>query len=293
MKITLDQPRTGGDNRTERPAESLFNGPGEEGTGVEVEAEQIIDVSPSEAWPWRINPSINTWQVQMRAVKGILVPFAMMDSQAAREAARAGADVAEAAGGVASYPFSDKYLPLSDRRDDEGDRIIDVNPDNFDERWAHFLTLYPDHFEKGLPTHGGTQVMSAVEASDMHFLGTAKEPGEFFSRPRGKRPKRARILHTDGLLKDAAKFRAYLAQATAVEDSTTSTVTPLGRHGEWDEAWIIAIYGEEGGEGHQAYEQYVDLAKDHPWIHPLYFENVMNGDEAAEDVALLAVPDAA
>ena len=64
----------------------------------------------------------------------------------------------------------------------------------------------------------------------------------------------------------------------------------LGQHGEWDEAWIVAIYGEEGGESRQAYEQYVEIARDHPWIHPVYFSNVMNPDETAEDIAYLAVP---
>jgi hypothetical protein len=52
----------------------------------------------------------------------------------------------------------------------------------------------------------------------------------------------------------------------------------------------VAIFGEEGGAGHAAYEQYVKLAKDHPWIHPYYFAGVTNGLEVAEDMATAGVP---
>jgi hypothetical protein len=284
IEITRSEPSTGGPNRTKREEMApLFDGP-----EAEVEPEQYVDVSPSEAWPWDSNPQMCTWLVQIPSVKGVTEPFALLDSQAAAERARAGADAAQAAGGVATYPFSNVYLPLSDQRDDEGDLIIDLNPDNFDQRWAHFLSMYtPRYFENGMPAHGGTMIMSAVEAGDEHFMD------ELGSRPRAARPKRARMVHTDGLLKDADKFRRYLEQAKPVTDLNASTRTPLGSHGEWDEAWLIAIYGEEGGEGRAAYRQYSELAKDHPWIHLVYFENVVNGAEASEDIAYLAVPTAA
>jgi hypothetical protein len=287
MKFSIErgEPTTGGPSRTSREEMApLFDGTGAEGEGVEAEPEQDVDVSPSLAWPWDSDPSMMTWNVLVPSVKGVTEPFAAMDSQAAAEQQRAGSKLAVAAGGVATFPFSNRYLPLSDQRDDEGDLIIDVNPANFDERWAHFLRMYPRYFENGLPTHGGTVAMEAMAAADEHFMD------EFGKRPRAKRPKRPRILHTDGLLQDAKDFLRYLSQAKAVDDPATSTVTPLGQHGEWDEAWIVAIYGEEGGEGHKAYEQYVGLAKHAPWIHPVYFANVMSGDEAAEDIAYLAVP---
>jgi hypothetical protein len=283
MKIDRDQPTTGGPSRTNREEMApLFDGAGEDGAGIEVEPEQLVDVSPSLAWPWVSDEKVRTWEIELASVKGITEPFAVMDSQAAAEQARAGG-AAEAAGGVATWPFSNKYLPLSDQRDDEGEEIIDVNPSNFDARWAHFLRMYPRYFENGVPTHGGTEIMTAVRAADEHFME------EFGERPRGKRPKRARIVHTDGLLKDADKFRTYLSQAKPVTDAASS-VTQLGSHGEWDEAWLIAIYGEEGGESREAYQQYVELARDHSWIHPVYFASVMNGAEAAEDIAYLAVP---
>lgn len=285
IEITRSEPSTGGPNRTRREEMApLFDGEGHDGSGVEVEPEQYVDVSPSLAWPWEMNPQMCTWLVLVPSVKGITEPFALMDSQAAAEQARAGGNAEAAAGGVASYPFSNRYLPLSDQRDDEGELIIDLNPANFDQRWAHFLSMYPQYFENGLPMHGGTEIMAAVEAGDEHFMD------ELGKRPRNKRPKRARIAHTDGLLSDEAKFRRYLSQAKPVTDLAVSTKTPLGSHGEWDEAWIVAIYGEEGGDGRKAYRQYAELAKDHPWIHPVYFANVMNAAEASEDIAYLAVP---
>jgi hypothetical protein len=281
MQIIRTEPDTGGPNRTARQEMApLFDG-----KDAEVEPEQYVDVSPSEAWPWDSSPSVTTWSVQIPSVKGITEPFAVMDSQAAAEQARGGG-AAEAAGGVATYPFSSRYLPLSDRRDDEGKLIIDVNPGNFDQRWGYFLALYPQFFEGGLPAHGGTVAMAAIKAGDDHFMD------EFAERPRDKRPTRARIVHTDGLLSDEVEFRQYLSQAKPVSDPGTSTVTPLGSHGEWNEAWVIAIYGEEGGDGHKAYEQYVALAKDYPWVHPVYFAGVMNADETTEDLAYLAVPTA-
>lgn len=287
MKINIEreQPTSGGPSRTNREEMApIFDGEGKDGEGIEAEPEEIVDVSPSLAWPWDLEPSMMTWNVLVPSVKGTIEPFAAMDSQAAAEQARAGANAAIAAGGVAMFPFSNRHLPFSDRRDDEGELIIDANPANFDERWLYFLSLYPQYFENGLPTHGGTEVMTAVAEADKHFMG------EFGNRPRGARPKRPRMLHTDGLLKDAKAFRRYLSDAQPLQDKDLSTHSVLGQHGEWDEAWIVAIYGPEGGEPREAYQQYVEIARDHPWIHPVYFSNVMNAEETSEDIAYLAVP---
>jgi hypothetical protein len=260
----------------------LFNG-----AKAEVNPEAYVDVSPSEAWPWQTDQDMCTWNVQIPSVRAVTVPFALLDSQAENEQQVAASLVDASAGGVEIWPFSDKHLAFSDKRDPEGNLIIDANPVNFDERWAYFLSIHPRYFDNGLPGYGGTNIMTAVSASDDHFMR------EFGGKTRSERPVRARMVHTDGLLKDADKFRAYLAMAAPVRSPEVSTVISLGNHKEWEEAWIIAIYGEEGGEGHRAYEQYREIAQDHPWIHPVYFASVVNPDEAAEDVAYLTVPVAA
>lgn len=201
---------------------------------------------------------------------------------------------ADEAGGVELWPFSDTYLRLSAKKDADGDPIIDANPGNFDERWAEFVQLHRDHFDAhGMPEYGGTEVMLAIAAGDAHFIGNPKDPqdkGEFGERPAAERPFRLRSLWTDGALEDKAGFIAYLSQATPVIDPTVSETTTIGLDGQWDEAWLVGIFGEEGGGGHKAYEEYVELAKTHPWIYPLYFENVINDAEITEDMSLAGVP---
>jgi hypothetical protein len=272
MKIERTEESTGGNLRTKREEIApLFDGKGE------VEPEQYLDCSPSEGWPWDSDPTITTWRLQLASVKGYLVPFGQLDSQAGHEAG---------GGGIATYPFSDRYLPLSDQEDDEGEIIIDVNGTNFDQRLRYFMELHSQFFENGIPTRGGTVIMSAIDAGDEHFMD------EFGDRARDARPTRLRAVWTDGLLRDAKRFQDYLRQAQAAT-SQVSNVTKVGRHGEWDEVWAIAIFGDEGGDGHKAYLQYVELAKDHPWIHPYYFEGVKNPDEISEDMAIASVPTAA
>jgi hypothetical protein len=266
MQITRTEVPTGGPNRT--PQEhivSLNTGP------REVEPELIgPDFSESETWPWKSDPSKNTWDIQIEAVRQFIVPFEGLDSQAADEQA-GGSDEK---GGVYAYPFNNNFLPVGDG-DDDGD----LNSANFDRKMAAFLKKYGDN---GRP-QGGTEIMQSVNASDKHFLGTKKEPGEFYDTPRDERPVRARVVFTDGALNDVAKFIAYLKQATLSKDG-------YGAHGEWDEVWAVAIIGEEGGGGHAAYEQYQEIAKDHPWVHPYYFEGVVNPAEIAEDMAVAVVP---
>ncbi len=270
MKIERTEPNTGGPNRTRREEiRPLLTGT----RGFE--PEQYPDCSPSEGWPWKARPEINTWTVQLASMKGFTVPFAALDTEAANE---------KEAGGVATYPFSDVYLPLSNKKDEDGELIIDVNPSNFDQRIKEFIQLHSQNFENGLPRYGGTVLMEALVAGDEHFME------EFGEKPLAKRPGRGRVIWTDGLLTDIEQVMAYMAQAKAVDDPTASDVTPVGRHGDWDEVIVVAIFGEEGGDGHQAYEQYVQFAKTHPWAHPLYFENVISGDEIAEDMAYAVVP---
>jgi len=124
--------------------------------------------------------------------------------------------------------------------------------------------------------------MEAIRAGDAHYIG------EFGDKPRAERPVRARVVWTDGMLHDAAAYRRYLEQATLSPEG-------YGSHGEWDEAWAVAITGEgqlsDGiNPGKDAYQQYAKLAKDHSWIHAYYFERVANPDEIAEDMAVAVVP---
>jgi hypothetical protein len=262
MQITRTETSTGTEDRTRREEIVPLN------TGTrEVEPEMYLDCSESEGWPWSSQPSLNTWGIQIEAVRGFIVPFEALDSQAAAE--QAGGD--DEQGGVYAYPFSNAFLPIG-KGDDDGD----LNSSNFTEKLAAFMAKY---FRDGLP-RGGTEAMTAIRAGDEHFMG------EFRSDPRDERPVRARVMWTDGMLNDASQFQRYLAQATLTPEG-------YGAHGDWDEVWAVAILGEPGGGGKAAYEQYVALAKDHPWIHAYYFEGVTNPAEVAEDMAVAVVPTAA
>ncbi len=264
MQITRTETPTGGPNRTPREEITELN------TGTrEVEPEGYLDFSESEGWPWESDPARNTWNIQIEAVRQFIVPFEDLDSQAKAE--QAGGD--EDKGGVYFYPFSHRFLPIGDG-DDDGD----LNSANFADKMSAFLRKYG---KKGLPA-GGTEIMTAVTAGDRHFLG------EFREDPRDERPVRARVVFTDGALRDANQFRSYLEQATLDRD------TGYGRHGEWDEVWAICILGEgqnsTGNSGRDAYEQYVNISKSHPWVHAYYFEAVTNPAEVAEDMALAVIP---
>jgi hypothetical protein len=264
MQITRTETPTGGPNRTRREEIVALN------TGPrDVEPEGYYDFSESEGWAWDSDPSMCTWDIQIEAIRQFIAPFEALDSQAKDE--QAGGD--DEKGGVYFYPFSTRFLPIG-----EGDDDGDLNSSNFARKIGAFLRKYGNN---GKP-QGTTNIMGAIHAADQHFLGDKRNPGEFYSKPRDERPVRARTLFSDGRLQDADKFRAYLAQATHTDEG-------YGSHGEWDEVWAVAILGE-GDENKAAYEQYVELAKDHPWIHPYYFERVVNPAEVAEDMALAVVP---
>lgn len=265
MQINRTETPTGGPNRTRQETIVPLN------TGPrEVEPELFFDFSTSMGWPWDSDPSKSNWDITIEAVRQFIVPFEVLDSQAAEE--QAGGD--DSHGGVYAYPFHNSFLPIG-----EGDDDGDLNSANFDRKVTAFLKKYGDN---GRP-QGGTEIMASVKASDAHFLGTKKNPGEFFDTPRDERPVRARVVFTDGALNDAGAFQAYLAQATLSRDG-------YGSRGEWDEVWAVAIIGEEGGGGHDAYLQYQAIAKDHPWVHAYYFEGVVNAAEIAEDMAVAVVP---
>lgn len=256
MLITRTETPTGGPDRTPRERiVPLLTGP------REVEPEIYFDVSESEGWPWASDSSVNTYDVQVAALREIIIPFEQLDSQAAAEQS----DGDDDKGGVYTYPFSNIFCPIG-----EGDDDGDLNSSNFDEKMQAFVAKY---FKDGKP-QGGTEIMAAIRAGDAHYMS------EFGSTHRAERPVRARILLSDGALADAQAFQAYLAQATLKNG--------LGSHGEWDEVWAVGILGD--GTGKEAYSQYVEIAKTHSWIHAYYFDRVSNYREVAEDMALAVVP---
>jgi len=261
MQITRTETPTGGLNRTRREEIVPLN------TGSrEVEPEFYLDSSESEGWPWDSDPSRNTWDIQVPAMRGVLVPFEQLDSQAADE--QAGGSDEE--GGVFAYGFSNRYQMFGSEPDDG-----DLNSSNVDRKLADYIAKYFDR--EGKP-RGGTEIMEAIKAADRRYMG------EFRKDDRDERPVRARVVFTDGALRDADAFRRYLAQATLDKD------TGYGSHGDWDEVWAIAIIGPAEGGGTEAHRQYQDLAADHPWIHSYNFEAVVNPDEIAEDIAVAVVP---
>jgi hypothetical protein len=259
MQIVRTEQPTGTENRTRR--EKIV--PLLTGTR-ETEPEMYLDCSESEGWAWDSNPRACTWDIQLEAVRNFIAPFEVLDSQAAEE--QSGGDDK---GGVYCYPFSNNFQPIGHGGDDG-----DLNSANFDRKIGDFTKKYFDR--EGKP-RGGTEIMTAIRAGDKHFLG------EFRDQPRSERPVRARVVWTDGALNDADAFRVYLRQATLSDEG-------FGSHGEWDEIWAVAISGETGGGGKQAYDQYLELSHKHPWIHAYYFEGVINAAEIAEDMAVAVVP---
>lgn len=274
MKITREEDETGGPNRTRQEtivplvtAERLETPSGPRGT----EDEDYIDASESEGWPWNSDSRLCTWELQLDAIHTTLDAFNQLDSMMAAEQA----DGDDEEGGSAAYIFSNVYMPLGAGPDGQ-----DLNLTNWKRKWEAFYAKYWNGRTR--PPFGGTQIMEAVKAGDKHYLGEFG-PGGKNEMPRAQRPVRIRKAWTDGALQDAEKFQRYLSEARL-------TPVGLGGHGEWDELWAIIILGEEGGGGHAAHQQYQRLAKDHPWIHPYYFESVKNAAEIAEDVTIACAP---
>ena len=212
MQITRTEVPTGTEDRTRRETIVPLN------TGTrEVEPEMYLDCSESEGWPWSSLPAVNTWSVQIEAVRGFIVPFEVLDSQAAAE--QAGGD--DDKGGVYCYPFSNAFLPIGDG-DDDGD----LNSSNFDEKMTAFATRY--FGSDGLP-RGGTEAMTAILAGDDHFMG------EFRDDPRDERPVRARVMWTDGKLNDARSSSATSPRPPSRTRATAPTATGMrcGRLPSW------------------------------------------------------------
>jgi len=263
--IERTEKETGGPLRTDRKEiRPLFDGK------REVEPEGYWDVSGSTGWeaapPEGSKPS--RYRVMSDAIRGFITPFEVLDSQAAKE--QAGGD--DDKGGVYFYPFNHGFCPIGDG-DDDGD----LNSANFEEKMGQFEK---DHFDSDGQPQGGTNIMEAVAAGDRHYMSEFGPGGEN-ERPREQRPVRARTVWTDGELKDASAFGRYMEQSV-VEHG-------VGVRKDWDEVWAVAIFGH-GTEHDTTLRQYQDLAARHPNIHVYSFDQVRNGNEVAEDMAVAVVP---
>lgn len=263
MRIERTEASTGGSKRTAR--EEIVPHYSETD---EVEPDIAFDCSGSESWEVAEGSSTSRWSVQMEAIRQLVAAAEALDSQAAAE--QAGGD--EDKGGLYAAGFNHELVKVGagqkyDQRfvpergqDDNGD----LNSVNFDTK---IKTLITRHGE-ALPS-GGTVIMPTVSYLDAHYMG------EFGERDLADRPKRARVVFTDGELKDARQFGQRL-----VENHVS----------EWpEEDWFIAILGH-GDEHDATLRQYQQIAEKHPNVHVYSFEEVTNPAEIAEDMAIAVLP---
>lgn len=266
MQIVRTETPTGGESRTPR-AEII---PHYSETD-EVEPDIAFDCSGSESWEVAEGSSVSRWSVQMEAIRQLVAAAEQLDSQAAAE--QAGGD--EDKGGLYAAGFNhelvkvgagakyDQKFVAEREQDDNGD----LNSANFDAKIKALITRHNEQ----LPA-GGTVIMATVSYLDAHYLG------EFGDRPVGERPKRARVVFTDGELKDARQFGQRLAE-------THSDTWP-------EEDWFIAILGH-GTEHDATLAQYQQIAEQHHNVHVYSFEEVTNPAEIAEDMAIAVLPQSA
>jgi hypothetical protein len=266
MKITRTEDTTGGPSRTKReeiyPHYSVTD---------EVEPDLLFDCSTSETWEVAAGSSTPRWTVQMEAVRQLVTAAEELDSQAAAE--QAGGD--DDKGGLYAAGFSDELIKVGvtgryDQKfvaerpeDDEGD----LNSSNFEEKIAKLANRHGDKMPSG-----GTKIMASVNYLDAHYLG------EFGDRAVADRPKRARVVFTDGELKDAGAFGQRLQ-----EDHSD----------KWpQEDWFIAILGY-GDDHDDTLKQYQSITEKHKNVHVYSFEAVSNPAEIAEDMAIAVLPQSA
>jgi hypothetical protein len=267
MQITRTETETSsGPKRTPREEiVPLFSG------DTTVEPEGYWDLSQSTGWevapPEGSEPSRYT--VMKEAIRGFIVPFEQLDAEAKSEQAEGSDEM----GGVYFYPFSNVFEPIG-----EGDDDGDLNSSNFERKVAAMENTY---FDNGKP-QGGTQIMEAIRAADLHFMGEFGPDGD--NVPRLQRPIRARTVWTDGELRDHDEFARYMAESN-VRDG-------IGVRQDWDEVWAVAIFGY-GPEHDATLAQYQKLAATHPNIHVYSFDQVSQPGVVAEDMAIAVVPQTA
>jgi hypothetical protein len=266
MRIERTETPTGGEKRT--PREEIVPHYSETD---EVEPDIAFDCSGSESWEIADGSSISRWAVQMEAIRQLVAAAEELDSQAAAE--QAGGD--DDKGGLYAAGFNHELIkigagPKYDQKfvaeraqDDEGD----LNSSNFDAKIKALITRHGEE----LPS-GGTVIMPTVSYLDAHYMG------EFGERDLADRPKRARVVFTDGELKDAREFGQRLAE---------------NHSDKWpEEDWFIAILGH-GDEHDTTLAQYQQIAERHRNVHVYSFEEVTNPAEIAEDMAIAVLPQSA
>lgn len=266
MQIVRTETTTGGPKRTPReeivPLITVARGS---------EPEGYWDMSQSTGW--EVAPpegsSPDRYTVMEGAIRGFIIPFEQLDTEAAKEQAEGDDDK----GGVYFYPFNHEFLPIG-----EGDDDGDLNSANFEEKMSAFKR---DYFDSNGKPQGGTVIMAAIRAGDKHFMGEFG-PGGDNEMPREQRPIRLRTVWTDGELRDHDAFAKYMGESRVDDDN-------IGVRKDWDEVWAVAIFGY-GDDHDKTLRQYQDLAKRHTNIHVYSFDQVRNPDEVAEDMAIAALP---
>ena len=265
IEITRTEATTGGTKRTPREEfVPVFN------ENDLVEPDMLGDGSESEGWT--LSWGAPLWPTQIEAMRQFTGAGQQLDSQLKGE--QAGGD--DDKGGFYTAFFNHQLIKVgvehqTDNRyvkgrdeDDEGD----LNLTNWDRK----IKMLADPTGLGPLPIGGTAIMEAVAYLDDHYMGEFEYDEETgLLVPVAKRPKRARMVWTDGAMKDFREFGARLA-----EDHSD----------HWPvEEWFIAILGE--GDAHDAtLHLYQQIAAKHPNVHPYGFDQVVNGAEIAEDMAV-------
>jgi hypothetical protein len=262
MQIIRTEPQTGGPQRTPREEiVPVFT------ASDEVEPDMLFDCSGSMQWetapPQGSAP--NRWTVMCDAMRQVVGAAEALDSQAAQEQSEG----SDEKGGLYAAGFNHGLVIVgagngNPDEDDDGD----LNTANFERKMKAVAGRY------GVPD-GGTKIMPAVRYLDGHYLAEFSETEDGAPVPVSARPKRARVVFTDGELKDAPEFGARIAEDHA---------------DRWPaEHWFIAVLGH--GEEHDAtLRQYQETARKHPNVHVYSFDQVTNPGEVAEDMAIAVLP---
>ena len=259
MQIVRTEPNTGGPSRTKREQiEPVFN------STDEVEPDALIDASSSEGFEGSSSSedgAPTTWTVQKEAFRQFIVAAEQLDSQAKGEQAGGSDEM----GGLYTAFFNQDLIKVG-----EGDDDGDLNSSNYDRKVDAIRVR--DEFGKWTPLpYGGTNITPAARYLDQHYLGEFSKRKDGSPRPVSERPKRARLVMTDGAMNDFREF------GTRLEEDHSN---------EWpQEEWFIVVLGH--GTAHDdTLTLYGKLAEKHTNIHLYSFDSVTNPAEIAEDMAI-------
>ena len=266
IEIKRTEATTGGPQRTKREEiVPVFD----ENTEL-VEPDIAGDGSESEGWT--LSWGAPLWPTQLEAMREFTGAAQDLDSQLKSE--QSGGD--DDKGGIYAAFFNHRLIKVGVEKqtddnyvagrpeDDEGD----LNLTNWDRK----IKMLQDPQMGPLPV-GGTVIGPTVAYLDAHYMGEFEyDEDTNLLVPVAKRPTRARVVFTDGAMKDWQQFGARLA-----EDHSD----------KWPaEHWFIAILGE--GDDHDAtLHLYQQIAAKHPDnVHVYSFDRVSSGAEIAEDMAV-------